>query len=51
MTIKEIQVYVCDVCGHEMSDGTSDYIKQCVVCDKDFCEDCQQDHMKDECFP
>ena len=51
MTKETRDVYVCDCCGHEMTDGYSDYIKQCAVCDKDFCEECRDDHMKDECFP
>lgn len=49
MTKKEIEVYECDNCGNEY-DSDSNYIKQCHHCDNDYCDDCQEEHAKDECF-
>lgn len=49
MTEIQKTVYECDSCGNEY-DGDSDYIKQCHICNKDYCEDCQDDHAKEETF-
>jgi hypothetical protein len=46
-TMKEI--YECDMCGAEY-DSESDYIRQCVICDDDFCQDCRDDHANEEAF-
>ena len=40
--------YECDSCGG-IYDGSSDFIKQCSHCQDDFCEECQEEHAKDEC--
>lgn len=43
----EVKSFECDTCG-SLHDGDSDYIKQCYICNQDFCNDCAEEHAKDE---
>lgn len=46
-------MYECDSCGFTDSQDDPNMkveIKQCFVCNKDFCDECQEDHARDECF-
>ena len=47
MTKSTKEAYKCDNCGNE---GESDYIRQCNLCDNDFCQDCRDDHANEECY-
>jgi len=49
MTKIDKVVYECDNCGNEY-DGESDYIKQCMICNKDYCNDCKEAHGVEEAF-
>lgn len=46
-------MYECDYCG--FTDPQDDpnmtvQILQCLVCNKDFCDDCRKEHAIEECF-
>jgi hypothetical protein len=43
----EVKSYECDSCG-SIHSGESDEIKQCGICNQDYCEYCAEDHAKDE---
>lgn len=48
----KIEVTECDSCGYvQTEDGDSTGIFSCQVCDEDICDDCQDEHAKEECFP
>ena len=42
------EIYECDDCGNEFDEDTN-YVKECKICEGDYCEDCQDEHAKYEC--
>lgn len=43
------EAWECDNCGGIDTTENGEHIKICYVCNQDFCEDCQDEHAKDEC--
>jgi len=47
----EVKMYKCDECGftdEQQDQNMETEIKHCWVCNNDVCEDCAEDHAKDE---
>jgi len=45
----ERKAWECDSCGAVDSSEYGEYTKQCHICNNDFCQECQEEHAKDEC--
>ena len=46
-----VKMYKCDSCGFTDSQDDPNMqteIKNCWICYKDFCDECAEDHAKDE---
>jgi len=47
----KVKMYKCDECGftdEQQDQNMETEIKHCWVCNNDVCEDCAEDHAKDE---
>lgn len=45
----ERKAWECDDCGAVDYSEYGEYIRNCFICNKDICVECQKQHARDEC--